>query len=375
MQNRMIKILFITIDPLENRQRLLNHIQVAANAGMEVQVMAPGRKGQLKREDHPSYRVQRIFLKFEKGPFKFIQFNLHIFFHLLFNRYRFIQARGLWTLPGVLFSGAIRKSQLIYDAHEFFAGLGIFDDRPLRRAIWMWIEKKAIPYTKFLITVSEPIADLYRERYIQLSQITVIRNLPRFQIPSLPQSDDLKLNMHLPVILFHGYFMPHRGLEQLIRAMNHIPDAILLLVGGGSIEQLLRNLAAQLNLTSRIVFRDFIPNENLIDFVSQAYIGVSLLEPVSDNHRYALPNKFFEYIMAGVPVLTSNIPTLSNYVNRYEVGRTVDPSDPAQIAREIQFMLTETTEYDKWKVNCQLAANELNWEKESRKLEQWYKAL
>lgn len=368
-------ILFITIDPIEYRRRLLSHIESAEQKSMDIVVLAPGKKGQPKLESHNFFLLKRIFLHFEKGPLKFIQFNLKVFLHLLFHRYSLIQARGLWVLPAVLFIGAIKKSILIYDAHEYFPGLSIFENRPLRRTFWLWIERKAIPIVKLLITVSEPIAKAYLLRYPDLAKIEVIRNLPPKQSPSLPIEDPFRIAYSQPVILFHGYFLKHRGLENLIRAISLINNAILLLVGEGPLEPKLRQLIRSLNLSKRVEFRKFVPNDKLISFASQADIGVTLLEPVSENHRYALPNKLFEYVMAGLPVLGSNFSTIEHYINQFQVGRTVDPTNPAQIAQELIFMLTEKEVYDKWKKNCVKATKELNWEIESKKLKQLYDNL
>jgi len=368
-------ILFISIDPLEYRRRLLNHIETAVDNGLQVFVIAPSGKRQSGWEKRNRYRVKRIYLRYSKGPLKFIQFNLKIFFHLLFNHYAIIQARGLWVLPALIFSGKMKKPTIIYDAHEYFVGLSIFDNRRFRKSLWMKIEKKAIPDANLLITVSEPIAQKYQQRYHELSRIEVIRNLPSLQSLSAPLDERYKFKYEMPVVLFHGYFMAHRGLENLVKAVSITENVMLLLVGKGPLEQTLRQLSLSLNISDRVQFMDFVANEQLIPFASQADIGATLLEPVSENHRYALPNKFFEYIMAGIPVLASNIPTLEQYIRRYETGKTVDASDPEKIAKGLQYMLSNKDEYEKWKQNARSAAEELNWEKEAGKLSQYYTAF
>ena len=126
-------------------------------------------------------------------------------------------------------------------------------------------------------------------------------------------------------------------------------------------------LADSLNISERVKFKPFVANKFLISFISQAHIGVSLLEPVSDNHRFALPNKLFECIMAGLPVLASDIPTHHHYIRKYEVGFVVDAASSQSIGDGIKQMLTSQQQWEKWHKNCLAAAKELNWEKEEEK--------
>lgn len=169
--------------------------------------------------------------------------------------------------------------------------------------------------------------------------------------------------------------MAERGLEQIIDAVNDIPDVNLVLLGEGPLENDLRRRVRDHNLNDRIIFHRFVPIHQLISFISQADLGLSLLIPESENHRYALPNKFFEYIMAGVPVLASSIPTLEEYIRTYKVGRTVDPENRQQLAHTIQEMLNDPAALQTWKNNCRSAAKILNWEAEAIHLRKIYQRL
>jgi glycosyltransferase involved in cell wall biosynthesis len=142
----------------------------------------------------------------------------------------------------------------------------------------------------------------------------------------------------------------------------------LLLIGSGEIRDRLVNLVKMENLEDRVFFQGFIPTEQLISVTAQGDIGAVLFEPSSLNYAAALPNKFFEYIMAGVPVLCSNIKTLSWYVERFNLGLTVDPADIEAIRETIVNMISDRDRLGQWKANALRAALELNWEQEEKKL-------
>jgi len=367
----MKKILFVSIDPIENRRRVLNQIEVAIEAGFDAEAISIGKKSQR----HQTFKLDHIFIPFKKGPLKFLLFNFILFWRILFKKYELIHFRGLWVLPAILGRQIFNRSVLIYDAHEYFAGLGTFHNRPFTKAIWLWFEQRAISKLNTLITVSEPIADLYRKRYPALKTVQVIRNVPSYHRAVKPVEQEYQFNYSNPVILFHGYFMPHRGLENLLKAIALVDNITLLLVGEGVIESSLHKLVDELKLRKRVLFRPFIPGNLIIDFASQADIGATLLEPVSENHKFALPNKFFEYIMSGLPVLASNIPTMQDYVPRFNVGLTVNPENPREIADGIKEMLTHPGQLKKWKQSCLKASEHLCWEEESRKLFQIYERV
>ena len=367
----MKRILFISIDPIENRRRVLNEVETAHQAGFEVQAISIETGIPVKFP----FPLRQIKVPFKSGPLKFFWFNFALLLHILFRKYEIIHLRGLWVVPAVLIRQLFNPSRLIYDAHEYFPGLGIYQKRPLRKNLWLWFERRIAPLLDELITVSEPIAERYRLLYPLIKHISIIRNVPDYHKPKRPESPEYQLSCARPLILFHGYFMPHRGLENLIKAVARLPQVTLLLVGEGMIETTLRELVQTLDLDERIIFHPFVPNHLIVDFASQADIAATLLEPISENHKFALPNKFFEYIMAGVPVLASNIPTMEEYVPRYKVGLTVNAENPADIAEGIDAMLSDPKQLKKWKENCATAAKELCWEEEQKYLFKIYTEL
>jgi glycosyltransferase involved in cell wall biosynthesis len=164
-------------------------------------------------------------------------------------------------------------------------------------------------------------------------------------------------------------------LLNLVEAFSVIEDAHLVMIGGGELEEDLKRIVEKKNLTKRVTFLGYIPTDELIRTSAQADLGIVLFEPTSINYSYALPNKFFEYIMAGLPVLASKIKTFENYVENYQVGLTVDPFNIAMISQSLVDMLSDKEKMTQWRLNSLKASKELNWEMEAKKMNQIYENI
>ncbi|MEJ2054344.1 MAG: glycosyltransferase [Calditrichaceae bacterium] len=365
-------ILFISFDPVEYRRRVINQVETARETGLKVKVISTSDPKIIAKKYNFEYSAVSIpgFLK--RGFLSYPVFNLILLIKILFVKFDVIHFRGLIPIPAILIRQLFNGSKLIYDAHEYFRGHQIFKDRPIRQKIWMWFEKRIAKQVETIITVCEPLADLLRNDYPEAKTVQVIRSVPLLKI--LPKESVDKSAVEKTAV-FHGYFLPGRALENIIRAVSKIDDnrIKLMLIGEGPLENKLKMLTYELNLNDKIQFHSFIENEELIAFIRKADIGLTIIEPDCINRKYALPNKFFEYIHAGLPVLASNIPTLQTYVDKYQVGTTVDPHDFNAIAGTIMEMLSDIQKLLIWQSNCRKAAGELNWASESRKLADLYK--
>ena len=278
----------------------------------------------------------------------------------------------MWPLPAAAFASLLKNCTLIYDAHEYYGGLNIFNNKPIRKNIWMILEWLSIPLVDVLITVSEPLGELYRKRYPQLKKVDIIRNVPKFEEPK--NSEKFTDSSFKHIIIFHGHYKPGRGLQNLVQSMKYLPEVKLVLVGGGELKDRLLNLVSDLKLTN-IEFVDYINQNELISHAAKADIGIVLFEATSLNYSFALPNKFFEYAMAGLPILASDIETLKYYVQKYDTGKTVNPDNIEQISNTLKEMLSDNFNLKKWKNNCLQMAMECNWENESKKLEKLYNEI
>jgi glycosyltransferase involved in cell wall biosynthesis len=364
-----MRICHITINPIDYERRIINQAYTGKNLGYRIWIFALGKPDDKSIKRCKLYILRRLKTIFHAGgPLKFFIYNFKLFFHLIGKRFDLFHCHDLWVLPSVTLAVIMNKGVLIYDAHEYYAGLEIFNRAKMRKRIWLLIERLCMPHVNALITVSPELGELYRKRYKILKQIHIILNVPRYESTAYIQAQNILKKGEDFVIVFHGHFKPGRGLENLIQAIKIVPGVKLLLIGGGELEHKLRRMVKKEGLQERIIFRNYIPTQLLISASAQADIGVVLFEPTSINYKYALPNKFFEYLLAGLPILASNIETLQHYIKKYNVGITVDPSDVKSIAQGIVNMKSKKPQLQSWKENALRAVKELNWEKEEKKL-------
>jgi glycosyltransferase involved in cell wall biosynthesis len=264
-------------------------------------------------------------------------------------------------LPGLL-GARLTGAKLVYDSHELATGV------PYREVGWTRfvsaVEKIALPRCAAVVTVTDGIADRLHERYRLRQRPVVVRNV--CGLPAAPPTGELRARLDIgdaPLVLHQGAAAPDRGCEVLIRAMAEVPGAHLVFLGDegepGYVDRL-RALA-----DSRVHFVPSVPVERLLALTAEADVGVSLLQDTCENHRLALPNKVFEYVAAGVPVVASDLPEMRRLIERHGIGWTVAPDSSHEIAAAVREALAAAT-----RVDCAFS-----WQSESRGLRRAYEAL
>ena len=200
----------------------------------------------------------------------------------------------------------------------------------------------------------------------------VVRN-----VPELLPIDDAPSKTIRGLLIMQGIGMNEgRGVEELIRAVTLLPvEFRLFLVGSGTVWKKCKLLAAELNLGERVQFKDPVPFDELRELTTTAWLGLSLDKPVSVNNRLFLPNKLFDYIHAGIPVLGSTIPEVKSIIEQYAVGYCIEQVTPQSIAAAVDYISKHPEQYRSWKENTRKAARDLNWQNETKKLDNIYSDL
>ena len=255
--------------------------------------------------------------------------------------------------------------KLIYDFHELFTEQykeGI--KTKLWHLFYSGLERLLIKRTDFRLTVCRSLGEWVTERY-RINGIVTIRNVPPLQEwSSSPARDDYE-----QVILYHGGYYSDRGLEQLIESARYLQSGTIVLRGYGSLECHLRALVKDLRVEKRVVFASPVPVEDLVRAASVADVGVIPYIPFCLNNRFCLPNKLFEYMMAGLAVVGSNLPELRSIILDQQIGDVFDPQDPRDIARAINAVLRDAPQLNEMKRKARQAALEqYNWEIEGKTL-------
>jgi glycosyltransferase involved in cell wall biosynthesis len=138
-------------------------------------------------------------------------------------------------------------------------------------------------------------------------------------------------------------------------------------LGDGPLRASLQVLAASLDIQDRVHFLDPVPPDQLLDYTASATVGVTLLEDTCLNHRLALPNKLFEYLMAGIPVLASDLPELNKVVSQFDVGRLAAPGCADQVGERLREMISAPDQLSTWRSNTRRVFETINWETASER--------
>lgn len=311
------------------------------------------------------YRQKRIRCWFKKGKLFYFEYNLRVTIYLLFHKMDAVCAIDLDTIIPCHTISRWKGIPRIYDAHELFTEMKEVITRPQIKKIWASVEKRYVPKFKLGYTVSESIADEFQKRYGVKYQ--TIRNLPVLK----PLHE---IQPHEKFILYQGAVNEARGFEFLIPAMKEV-NCKLVICGDGNFMPQLKSLKAEYKLENKIELKGMMSPEKIRKISQQATIGMALAEKEGLNQYLALPNKFFDYVHAGLPQITMNYPEYVKINNQFEVAILLEDLDPKKIAAAINNLLTDEILLRKLKNNCIKAREELNWQIEEKKLIAFYHSV
>lgn len=364
-------IVSVTND-LSTDQRVDKVCKTLQKCGFEVVLVGRQKKDSQKLANR-SYSTNRLQLLFEKEAIFYAEFNIRLFFYLLFNKSDLLIANDLDTLLPNFLVSKIKRIPLVYDSHEYFCGVPELENNHLAHKVWLTIEKWIFPHLKHVFTVNNSIANLYKKQYNV--DVKVVRNIPLRREKIITKTKtELGLTDNRKIILLQGAGINvDRGVEELIEAMQWINNALLLIIGGGDVIEDLKLQAVKLNLSNKILFIPKLPFEELFNYTVHADLGLTLDKDTNINYRFSLPNKLFDYINAGIPVLSSNLIEIRNIIETYNIGEILQNHQPKDIAQHINKMLADELKMLEYKKNTHIAADELCWENEEKELIDVYK--
>ncbi len=359
--NKPVAIVSVINDLVTDR-RVHKTCMVLVEQGFEVTLVGRVLKNSLPLEERP-YKTHRMKLWFEKGVLFYTEFTIRLFFFLRKNKASLLVANDLDTLwPNNYFSKK-RKCVLVFDSHEIFCEVPELQGTPAKKWMWENLEKSIVPKLKYCITVNKSIANWFKEKY--KVDFKVVRNIPdKFFVTQIKTKEELNLPRDKKIILLQGAGINvQRGSEEAVEAMKYVENAILLIIGGGDVICLLEKMTKEDSLRDKVFLLPKMKPEELYHYTCNADIGLSLDKDTNINYRFSLPNKIFDYVHAGVPVLASPLTEIKSFVEKYKVGVCIKSHEPQHIAEMINYMLN-SPDYSSWKANTKIAAQENSWENE-----------
>jgi glycosyltransferase involved in cell wall biosynthesis len=360
-------IIVSVINDLVTDQRVARTCSVLRE--MDYDVLLVGREQKRSQPLTPrNYECKRMKLLFEQGPQFYVFFNIRLFFVLLFNKADLLFSNDLDTLlPNYLVS-KLKGIPLVYDSHEIFCEVPELQANPSKKRIWEKLESWIVPKLKYCITVNQSIATYFTDTY--KVPFIFVRNIPDYtKMVQLKSRVDLNLPPEKKIIILQGAGINvQRGAEELVEAFKYLDENyVLLIVGSGDVIQQLKQNVIEYQLQDKVIFVDKIPASELRHYTCNSDLGVTIDKDTNMNYHFSLPNKVFDYMHAGIPILASRLPEIELVVNGNKIGTFIESHDPKHIAERIDAFL-KSDGYLVCKSNTHIAAAQFNWQAEKQKL-------
>ncbi len=353
------------INDLVSDNRVLRSCSVLQEAGYDLLLIGRKKPGSLPIRGW-KIKTNRMRMFFHSGPLFYLFFNLRLFFKLWFSKAGLLFANDLDTLLPNYLVARLKHIPLIYDSHELFCEVPELQNSPFKKRIWQKLEGSLIPRLRNCVTVNESIAEIFENRYG--TKFTVIRN-----IADVPQDAPVKSRQELglpfssKIILLQGAGINiDRGAEELVEAMCYVKDAMLLIIGSGDVWPRLEKMVASLNLKNKVFLINRMPAPELRHYTFNADLGVSIDKNTNLNYRYSLPNKIFDYLNAGLPVLASRLPEVEKVLNHCQAGVFIDDHHPQHIAGTINRFFDTKSDHNTERIRE--SASVFSWQTEKQKL-------
>ncbi len=357
-------IFFTVTTDLTYDQRMIRICSSLVQAGFKVTLVGRKIKNSIPLNEQ-SFKQKRINCLFEKGKLFYAEYNIRLFFFLLFKKMDCIGAIDLDTILPCYFISRIKKIKRVYDAHELFCEMKEIATRPAIYKMWKKIERFTVPKFPAGYTVNQLIAAEFKKMYGV--DYEVIRNIAVLrQLPEVEKKEKF--------ILYQGAVNEGRSFETLIPAMKEV-DCKLVICGDGNFMQQAQLLVKENNLQQKVIFKGKITPEELRTITSQAYIGVTLFENKGLSNYYSLANRFFDYLHAGIPQLCVDYPVYKEINEQQPVAALVNDVSPVNLAFQLNNLLHNEVVYSKLQQNCISVRETLNWQAEENKLFQFYNNL
>lgn len=378
-------VISLVKNDVRNDNRVVNQATSLKKNNHDVTILAYQRETNLEYEEI-ILGVNIIRIKNRYEYFNKIKYVRGIIFEIIIlfksieiffkNSFDVVHCHDLNTLQiGLIFkllSGG--KIILIYDAHEYETQKNLLSGFSKIKAKIK--ERILIKYCDRVITVSDTIAKEYSRLY-GIPKPTVILNCPVIDPSKEPvKSSIFRKKFNIPesnkIFLYQGYLVVGRGIELVLNAFNKLGkvNVSLVFMGEGS---LLERIKRDDNYNKSIFIHPFVTSKEIIKHTASADFGISFIEDISLSDRYCLPNKLFEYIAAGLPVITSGLPEMKNFIETYKVGVSADENSVCGFLAAFRELLSmDSDDLDR---NIKKARKLYNWGTQEKILVDLYQNL
>ena len=374
----MKKVVSIVLNDFTHDSRVLKECRTLISGGYEVRVAAMHSDGLPEKENLDGLEVRRYSISTQTLS-KGIVFSAVKYIHLLWKMVRdnkdvdIYHCNDIEALPiGVIAKWIGKNKKVVYDAHEYEsekAGVG-----GLHKKLLLWFERFFIRYADQTITVGQKIAEEY-QRIFKIRQPALVMNCPVLKenrdVKPLLRSE-LSIGEDKTILLSQGALSYDRGIKEMLEAFSSInrSDLVLVFMGYGDMVEIIKTAAVKY---SNIYYLPSVPPDQVLSYTASADIGLLFTQNICLNNYYSLPNKFFEYIHAGIGIISWPLFEISKIVNKHNIGLITEDFSTVSIEKALLNLNKKTIE--QYKDNVKGIKNEYNWQQQEKVLLNVYKNL
>ncbi len=274
-------------------------------------------------------------------------------------------ASDLYSLPLVVFLSFFTRSRVVYDSRELYTAIAALRHRRFTQRFWSVIESVFIRRAALVLCVNNSLGAMLQKLYPR-KKIVVVRNIPRKERPQ--RTDRLRsmfpIRADQKILLYQGGLQSGRGIPVILKIAPELQNAAFVFMGDGLLKTDILTAAKN---SPNIFHLPAVPADQVLDYTASADIGLTLIEDHGTSYYYSLPNKLFEYIRAGLPVVGSNFPEIGAIINEYEIGATAPPGNPELVRDAISGLMQDDDRLKRCRANCVRASAALLWDEEFKR--------
>jgi len=301
--------------------RCINMADTIIDAGVNINIIDTGNSG----DQYRGKKIYHISLSLN-GVFKYFKFYQETKKLLYKINPQQIIAGDLYSLPA---AASFKNAHIIYDSREIYTQLAGLINKPISQAFWSWIERININKTKSVLVTAKGDGIILKKLYRTIN-VVHIYNFPSIKMKpkgNVSLREKLNITTEYKIFLYQGVLHKGRGIKAMIQLLEDFPNAYAVILGDGPYRKELQDFSEKINLEKRIHFLGKVPYKEMLELTYGADIGFSIIRPISQSYEQALPNKLFEYALAGIPIIASNLPEMEKMINKYDIGCLVNHDD------------------------------------------------
>lgn len=385
------KICMLLDNPLAPDPRVQKEAKTLAAAGYDVTIYCQQKEGLPEEEFQDGYTIRRTF-KYKLGTTikvsKYLQAHWKLW-RSVTGKYDVYHCHDVETWPIGWYLAKRDKALLVYDSHEYFPDMIVRENYISKfkyyasRFLFYWRGALFIRKADRVITVSQVIADELKKEF-HLPRVPLVLYNTRYH-KDIPQNNSNYLRENFPIddeetiLFFHGNIDPSRGVERLFEILAKLEKCKLILVGDGADHYInkLKMMIKSLGLEGKIIFAGFIHPTVLLNVASSADILLYFPFESVKNVTLSMPNKFFDFLMAGKPMVVTGLPEIRNFMENKKLGIIIsrDKLQTDDIVNQIRELIENKKRYHDLVAKYKALRETCCWENEATKLINLYNEL